>query len=182
MSLRPTHKEWEKVHFNIYTTILTCSCVTVKYLFFWRLLYKRYVKNVRLWWKLLAWQINVASCSFFFLLCTRVATKDVFGRNFVVFWLYLVEGEGGIARARGWVTGERMSVAGRYTQHLWHCTSQLNKIQNTIYKIQNTSQAHRALVTLHQPTQLKIRQDDGKAISLLNDTIKFKAPSTEYTI
>ena len=85
----------------------------------------------------------------FFLPCTRAATKDVFGRNFVVFWLYLVEGEGGIARARGWVTGERRSVAGRYTQRLWHCTSQLNKIQNTIYKIQNTSQAHRVLVTLH---------------------------------
>ena len=75
---------------------------------------------------------------FFSLPYTRVATKDVFGRNFVVFWLYLVEGEGGIARARGWVTGERMSVAGRYTQHLWHCISQLNKIQNTIYKIQNS--------------------------------------------
>ena len=71
---------------------------------------------------------------FFSLPYTRVATKDVFGRNFVVFWLYLVEGEGGIARARGWVTGERMSVAGRYTQHLWHCTSQLNKIQFTKYK------------------------------------------------
>ena len=70
----------------------------------------------------------------FFLPCTRAATKDVFGRNFVVFWLYLVEGEGGIARARGWVTGERRSVAGRYTQHLWHCTSQLNKIQFTNYK------------------------------------------------
>ena len=35
---------------------------------------------------------------------------------------------------------------------------------------------------MQQPSQVKIRQDGGKAISLLNDTMKLIGPSTEYML